>query len=98
MVDIGQLVAIFGTGAAGCLSMAKLLQTLERRRNLKTAHGETDDEEAEQSIRELFPNGERRQVIRAINDLKRENEARREEYQTILGHVARIASHLKIVL
>lgn len=97
MTDLVQAVTVFSTGAAGCLAMAKLMQTMERRRNAHSQQ-EAEEEDEEKSIRELFPNGERRQVIRAIQDLKRENETRREENQNMMGYLERIAAHLKIIL
>ena len=44
----------------------------------------------------LFPNGERRQIIRAIKDLRAENEARLDELRELKQIVVRIAQHLKI--
>ena len=88
-----QYATIFSLGAAGCFSMARCLQLLERRRNRqRLEHGE----EQGKSVRDLFPNGEKAQMLRAIRDLQRENETRREENAATAAMVQRIATHLKV--
>lgn len=85
--------------------MARLMQTLERRRNAKmhlTEHhteplGDHEKEvQPEKAMSELFPNGERMQVIRAIKALQRENEKRRDQYLDLRAIVEEIAARLKI--
>lgn len=79
-MDIVQGFAVFATGAAGCLSMAKLMQTLERRRNAK--HGVSD-----QPAKDLFPNGEKAAIIKAIHDLQDDGEASRRCQRKIMDHL-----------
>jgi hypothetical protein len=91
--DVAQAVSTFALGAAGCLSMVKLLQTIERRRG-KT---EPSPDEKRRTNR-LFPNGEREQIIAAIDDLQLAGRARRKEHAELKADVARIAEHLGIPL
>ncbi len=90
---------IFSLGAAGCFSMARCLQLLERRRNrtrLAKEPGEHDDGKDGQPVRDLFPNGEKMQILRAIKDLRRENEERRDENAETAAICRKIAEHLRI--
>jgi len=113
MTDIVQAVSVFSLSAAGCLSMAKLMQTMERRRNARARiddrpaqkaqpprqNEDEDEDEDAKAMSELFPNGERRAVIRAVKDLRRENERRRNENQELKAMLEdlseQIAAHLR---
>jgi hypothetical protein len=60
--------------------MAKLLQIIERRRNRKSGALDTP-------VKDLFPNGEKTAIIRAIHDLQDESETRRREHKKIMEHL-----------
>jgi hypothetical protein len=82
-------IKVFSLGASGCLGMAKLMQALEKRRNSKATGGQAP-------IRELFPNGEKTAWLRALSDLREENELRRKETRSLRAIVEQIAERLKI--
>jgi hypothetical protein len=84
-MDIGTAVATFATGAAGTLSMMKLLQMMERRRQ----------KPEEPKKEHLWPNGERDQIIGAIDELKSENRQRRREHKELATAVEDIAGRLE---
>ena len=68
-MDWPQATLIFATGAGGALTLAKLLKTI----------GPKKETEEGQEHRPLFPNGEKEEIVQAIDGLKAENRARRRE-------------------
>ena len=67
-MDIVQAAATFAAGAAGCLSMYKLIRMMERRHTNPPAKPES-----------IFPNGERDKVIQALAYLREQNNLRATE-------------------
>lgn len=79
-----QAAQVFAVAATGTLSAAKVWQIIGRRKKTSETH------------QPLFPPDERDQVIRAIDDLKRESRARYNEYQDLKTDIRKIADHLGI--
>ena len=65
--------------------MAKLMQILERRRNAKHRIGGANPTQAPAG--ELFPNGEKAAIIRAIHDLQDQREADRRVQNKICARL-----------
>lgn len=81
-------VLTFAAGAGGMLSIGKLLQIMKRKRS---------DEEGVR-IRKLFPNGERDEIIQAIDELKLNRRQDRKDLMEMKLWIVRIAEHLQIEL
>jgi hypothetical protein len=95
MVDIVQVASTFAAGAAGALSMVKLLKIVERRQA----------EPERKRIASLFPNGEKQQMIDAIDLLRQAATDRHKEVlraqsdiEQVRADVARLAKGLGISL
>ena len=82
-MDIVQAAATFAAGAAGCLSMYKLVRAMERRR--------TDTPKSES----IFPNGERDKVIQALSYLREQNNLRATEITRLATSVQEISERLE---
>ena len=78
------MVTTLAAGASGTLAITKAIRLM---RAQKPNHPIT---------RSLFPNGERDQIIQAIDELKLENRERRREIHSVLQIVKRIADDLGI--
>ena len=86
--DPVQIVTTFAVGAGGALSMLKLLKMLERR----------PAAQERKRIAALFPNGEKAEIIGAIDELK---QAARDQHITALtlrSQMERLARELGISL
>jgi hypothetical protein len=90
--DLAQIATTFAAGAAGCLSMAKLLQTLERKRRESRPIFPISVVPAPR----LFPDGAHDEMIAAIDELKIANRERRREYSDLKAHVERISEAIEL--
>lgn len=99
-------LSIFSLGAGGMLSFVKLLQAVQRRRAAKAEEDEPESGPDEvKPMKELFPNGEKRQVIREIARLRRESDRLQLAHEALLDGqtelktaLQKIAVHLRIEL
>ena len=78
-MDALQAVATFATGAAGCLSMMKAIQIMEKRRHARNSQAVDEVSSPHPKLSRLFPNGEKDAIIDQINVLILENRERKKE-------------------
>ena len=88
MTEPLQIVSTFAAGAAGCLTMMKLLEKVKR----------WNAEPERKRIAALFPNGEKLQIIERIDELTQHDRDRRKELLELSSNVDRIARALDIPL
>ena len=86
--DPVQVVSTFAVGAGGALSMIKLLKMLERRPAVQER----------KRIAALFPNGEKAEIIGAIDELKQAARDEHKERLELSSQVKRLARELGISL
>jgi hypothetical protein len=86
MIDLAtaaKLSTTFAAGAAGCFTMLRFVRMMEEQKKGKQA-------------KILFPNGERKQIIDAIDELKVCSRNQHVQYLELRAIVERVLDHLKM--
>jgi hypothetical protein len=83
-----EIASTFAAGAAGALSMVKLLRMMDHRKG----------EPERKRIAALFPNGEKAEIIAAIDALKQDARDRHQDILRIESGLYRLSRELGISL
>lgn len=86
MANLVEMAGTFAAGAAGALSMVKLLRIMDHRRS----------EPERKRIAALFPNGEKAEIIGAIDTLRQQMIDNRRDHIRLESVVSRICRELGI--